>query len=614
MEVLQTDEFDSTLAKESESTKVDICRKLIKKFFVKNLLIFSILYSAVFIVAFNVMINTERVEADKKTESVMEIVFDMLQHDFRTAKSDLAFIVQETLDFNFWLRNDIRIYEEFENGLVNKSLTHGIYDQIRFLNAQGKEIIRVDYNRGQPKATPVNKLQNKSNRYYFQETIKLDAGEVFISRLDLNVEQGKIEQPIKPVVRFSTPIKNSVGELLGIVILNYRASTILDHFTVHAQAAVGKMSLLNQNGYWLSSDDPSKEWGFMYGRRDSLKHQSPSLWQQIVKDNSGSFIEGSQRYIYKKVNMYSGDNHHNAINSKALGNWYVLSERTAEGFNWPYLVSKSAYIVLILIIYFITLFFLWGASRAKAGREVAENEIKQLNETLEQKVANRTRELEATKSATILGFANLADTRDNETGFHIKRTQCFVRILAQELLENSPYQEQLSAEQVQVLEKSAPLHDIGKIGIPDDILLKPGKLTESEFNIMKTHTTIGGKALQEAIDSLSSELKVENSSVFLCFAQEIALYHHERFDGSGYPEGLAGTDIPLSARIMAVADVYDALASKRVYKPAFTRDKVEHIMFAESDGHFDPVIIEALKRRREEFWKISQKFSDEVLK
>ncbi|NQU64379.1 MAG: HD domain-containing protein, partial [SAR324 cluster bacterium] len=160
-----------------------------------------------------------------------------------------------------------------------------------------------------------------------------------------------------------------------------------------------------------------------------------------------------------------------------------------------------------------------------------------------------TEELQNTRDITILSLASLAETRDNETGNHILRTQSYVRVLAVHLQKHPDFREYLSAETVDLLHKSAPLHDIGKVGIPDHILLKPGKLTADEFEIMKSHTTLGGSSLKIAEDRLGS-------SSFLNLAREIALTHHERWDGKGYPLGIKGDDIPISGRLMAIADVY----------------------------------------------------------
>ncbi len=206
-----------------------------------------------------------------------------------------------------------------------------------------------------------------------------------------------------------------------------------------------------------------------------------------------------------------------------------------------------------------------------------------------------------TRDVVIFAMARLADSRDPETGAHIERVQTYCRALAEQLASCGPYQKQCDPEFVRLMYSTSPLHDIGKVGIPDDILLKPGRLSDREFEIMKSHTTIGAETLEAAIE------KFPNTR-FLRMARNIAASHHERFDGSGYPAGLIGQDIPLCGRIVALADVYDALTSRRVYKAAFTHDVAKGIIVKESGKHFDPVIVDAFLAIEQQFASISRKF------
>jgi putative two-component system response regulator len=219
---------------------------------------------------------------------------------------------------------------------------------------------------------------------------------------------------------------------------------------------------------------------------------------------------------------------------------------------------------------------------------------------LEEKVIERTKDLVSTQDVTILGMATLAEYRDNETGGHILRTQHYIKALS-DCLQNHP-----SENMIKLLYKSAPLHDIGKVGVRDDILLKPGKLTTDEFDKMKLHTIIGHDAIKIAEASLNTR---ENNS-FLSIALEITLTHHEKWDGTGYPHELKGEAIPISGRLMAAADVYDALISKRVYKPAFSHEKAVSILLEGRGNHFDPAVIDAFLKAEGEFRKIAKKFSD----
>jgi len=223
---------------------------------------------------------------------------------------------------------------------------------------------------------------------------------------------------------------------------------------------------------------------------------------------------------------------------------------------------------------------------------------------LESEVARRTRQISAIQDVTVLAMASLAETRDNETGNHIRRTQHYVRILAEKLKEHPRFCGFLTDEVIEQIFKSAPLHDIGKVGIPDCVLLKPGPFLPEEFEIMKTHTTLGRDAIVHAEKQLGMQVD------FLSFAKEIAYSHQEKWDGSGYPEGLRGEEIPVSARLMAVADVYDALISKRVYKGSMPHEEAVKIMLEGRGTHFDPDIIDALLEMQDEFETICARFAD----
>jgi putative two-component system response regulator len=226
---------------------------------------------------------------------------------------------------------------------------------------------------------------------------------------------------------------------------------------------------------------------------------------------------------------------------------------------------------------------------------------------LESEVARRTREVMAIQDVTILAMASLAETRDSDTGNHIRRTQFYVKVLAEKLQHHPRFAWYLTDQNINMLFKSAPLHDIGKVGIPDRILLKPGRFTPEEFEIMKTHTTLGREAIEHAERALGTEVE------FLKMAKEIALSHQEKWDGSGYPEGLAGDGIPVSARLMAVADVYDALISRRVYKDGMPHEKAVAIMVEGRGSHFDPDMIDAFLELESEFRTIAERYTDSDL-
>ena len=231
--------------------------------------------------------------------------------------------------------------------------------------------------------------------------------------------------------------------------------------------------------------------------------------------------------------------------------------------------------------------------------------LRDQNDYLEAEVQRRTMEITAIQDVTILAMASLAETRDSDTGNHIRRTQHYVKVMAKQLRQHPRFSETLTDAYVDMLFKSAPLHDIGKVGIPDRILLKPGRFTPDEFEIMKTHTTLGFDAIQHAEASLGTRV------AFLGMAKDIALYHQEKWDGSGYPKALAGEDIPLSARLMAVADVYDALISRRVYKEGMSHEKAVGIIAEGRGSHFDPDLVDAFMAAHDKFKAIAVRYGDD---
>jgi len=234
---------------------------------------------------------------------------------------------------------------------------------------------------------------------------------------------------------------------------------------------------------------------------------------------------------------------------------------------------------------------------ALSAKWLAERELRRINADLEGRVEQRTAEIAETRDVALFALAKLAESRDPETGEHLERLRSYCLILGEQLSHQGPYQSLVRGHFLEDLYRSSPLHDIGKVGIPDMILLKPERLTTHEFEIMKQHTIIGAEALEEAAGRT-------RSGGFLSMAADIARYHHERFDGTGYPHGLEGEKIPLHARIVALADVYDAMTSVRVYKAAFTPDLARSMIEELAGNHLDPVIVEAFRARYEDILKV----------
>jgi putative two-component system response regulator len=236
--------------------------------------------------------------------------------------------------------------------------------------------------------------------------------------------------------------------------------------------------------------------------------------------------------------------------------------------------------------------------------KLASDFLQDKNAYLEAEVTRRTAENQVIQNASIHALAHLAETRDPETGHHILRTQSYVGVLAKRLQDHPRFSAIMTDSYIELVTKSAPLHDIGKVGIPDHILLKPGRLDENEWEVMKTHAELGARAIEQA------EQDVEAPIAFFRLAKEIAHWHHEHWDGSGYPDGLAGDDIPVSARIMAIADVFDALISQRIYKAAMTNDTARDIILAGRGSQFDPDICDVFLSIFDDFVQIAQQYED----
>jgi putative two-component system response regulator len=230
--------------------------------------------------------------------------------------------------------------------------------------------------------------------------------------------------------------------------------------------------------------------------------------------------------------------------------------------------------------------------------------LKDKNAFLEHEVVRRTREVLMIQDVTMVALGSLAETRDNETGNHIRRTQNYIRIRADRLKDNPRFGSYLSESTIELLYKSAPLHDIGKVGIPDNILKKPGSLEPSEFDVMKTHTVIGRDAI------IAAEKRLSSPTSFLSIARDLAWSHHEKWDGSGYPRGLSGDAIPLPGRFMAIPDVYDALISRRVYKEPMSHEEAVGIIAKGAKTMFDPDIAAAFLEVAPGFREIAETFRD----
>ncbi len=325
---------------------------------------------------------------------------------------------------------------------------------------------------------------------------------------------------------------------------------------------------------------------------------NPHLVSRIESDGTVSYLNPAGRELLKSVT--GSDERPEAVFSPRYRDVVLSALETGAPQSEEYTHERAG----TTIMYHFSPF---PGDRAVVVGATDVSELRSLTRELEARVAARTNELHLTRDATILALAGLAESRDPETGRHLERTRWYILRLAEHMRAHPArygrFHEFLSHERMDLLFKSAPLHDIGKVGIPDHILLKPERLTSEEFEQMKQHTIYGAEALRKAREQLG-----RNS--FLAMGEEIALHHHERWDGSGYPLGLAGPAIPIPARLMAIADLYDALTSRRVYKDAYPHEEAARIIRGERGLHLDPDIVDAFFEIEDEFRRIRMEMTD----
>ncbi len=270
------------------------------------------------------------------------------------------------------------------------------------------------------------------------------------------------------------------------------------------------------------------------------------------------------------------------------------------------LVHRTAVIGLVAALLMLALISVMLVRAARSGlrRQEMERALQLSHEELERRVLEQTSEIRATQKASIVALASLAENYDPDTGDHLERIQNYVQVLTEELRKSSPYGSYLSrrSDYIEKIALASVLHDIGKAVVPRKILMKPSRLDSAEFEQVKQHTEVAAKILHRANQHFIDHFRKDS---YLAIAREIALHHHEKWSGEGYPLGLKGEDIPLSARIVALADVYDALRSRRPYKEAWSHERTVEEIVASRGGHFDPVVVDAFLTRQNEFEKIS---------
>lgn len=417
------------------------------------------------------------------------------------------------------------------------------YSRITIIDSSGRETIRVDNKQDDVTViVPDSDLQNDKNQYYFQEAMQFDKGQVYTSSLDLNMQYGKVMIPYVPLIRLVTPLFSSKNDKKGILVLDLYFWKVLE--------------LLPKNMFIQTEDG-----NIMSIKPDGSTNYNKSNY--VFNDRSGwLYLSETETIHYSTVEFLSGKKF-----VVAMYHSHPLLKVAWQRLMLVSMILFALFLCLISIIGYINIV--------------------------------RFRELIGAQKAIISSLAELAERRDPETGRHLERTRYYALVLAKQLRKNKKYRKIITNEFIEDLYDAAPLHDIGKVGIRDSILLKESKLTDEEYEDIKEHVRIGKQVLQDAID----KFKLKQS--FLIVGRNICTYHHERYNGKGYPEGLKGKEIPLEARIFALCDAYDAIRSKRSYKNVSTHEEAVKKIESDSGKHFDPDIVDIFLKCEKEFLQVS---------
>ncbi len=529
--------------------------------------------------------TTERKVFVKSQSEMLADYERMINIEISSIFEDLLYLKTSTF-FNKYI-TDRSNRQELENAWILYTESKKKYDQIRFIDAEGMEDIRVNLTgKSYAEAVEKSRLQDKSNRYYFTKCKEFLEPAILVSKFDLNIENGEIQVPLKPMIRFSVPVYNNEGLFSGVLVINYLAQSFFDELRTKISTDVHKIFILNADGYILLGPNPSEEWGFMYEDRKHLTFKELYLdeWK-ILTDNLGIAYQSEVGlYLNRTINnkafvvedsrdedidiypvhfmdeiihiILLGEEDHNPFLGKNLV-MHVLKMR------WL-LISIMLVISLLCSLYVTNLYI---------KRFYSERLKEQYRETMNQ---------------IVNVLEHVTAIEDDSTGHHIKRVCQYSKILCRGL--------GLHRNKVELISNLASLHDIGKIGVHDSILKKRGRLTEDEIVVMKQHVAIGYE--------LASKTNLNK------VATNIIKYHHERWDGKGYLYNLKKDEIPLESRIVSLADVYDALRSIRPYKEAFSHEKAKDIILKEKGLAFDPLLVDIFLKVENDFENISESFAD----
>ena len=484
-----------------------------------------------------------------------------LQHEIETAR-DYFSRYQQDIDF---LKNLPDMDDFIESGFSSNdakehiteafyyfATTHTSYYQIRIINDEGSEVLRVDNINGSPiTIVPESQLQYKGGRDYFIDTMCLGKDMLYVSDVDLNVERGLVEYPYVPVVRIATPLFDSEGANQGMIIINTYISKLL--------------SLLSKDVFFQNDQ------GFNISLRD---------------DGTIDYSKAEFRFRGKEGEVIVSDTetiHFSYVDISEGKDIYMVSRHHHDSLKTS--MFKEALMSIVAMILFFSVVLVISYTSIV-----------------------RFKELSNVQKAIIFSLVNLAEWRDPATGSHLERTRNYCVLLAKTLRMDLKYHDVISEQFIEDIYDGAPLHDIGKVGIRDNILLKKARFSAEEREAIQKHVLIGKDIHMDILE------QIKTGESFLMVSHNISAYHHEKYDGSGYPDGLRGEEIPIEARLFAICDVYDALRMERPYKQGYSHEKAMEIITADRGKHFDPDVVDAFLQCAEEFHEIHESFSifDEI--
>lgn len=522
------------------------------------ILTFILLFFLLGIFPFSIYLYSKYTDAINKRDKYLTLQFELLEQlDYR-----LNFLHKNNLnDLKFVLSSNG--FQEYLSRKNNKSTViddwlllsklKGVYDQIRYIDENGLEVIRINYNNGIPTSTPVEKLQNKSDRYYFQKIKDYKEPTILVSYLDLNIENGEIEIPLKPMIRYSISVTNALGDFKGALVINFLADEIFKMLKEEVEIHNSNIYFLNSEGYFLSGIKEDKLWGFMYRDKKGITifndHSFPNNFDEEIINI------GSKVFIQRKVML---NNYNGYLVDHMDKFWVLMTESKDSDIYYSNIISRifSSLKYIITLFLFITLIISYVLT-SLIYKVIGLSEDRDTFRKVMSEVVNA------------LEVTSVLD--DDDTGNHIRRVCEYSYILSKAY--------GLSEYKSREIKDLASLHDIGKVGVHDSILKKCGALNKEEWEEMKQHVVYGKEVI--------------NNTTLNSVALNIVYYHHENWDGTGYVSNLSGEDIPIEARIVSLADVYDALRNKRCYKPAMTHDQALAVILEESGRKFDPQIVSA---------------------